>query len=395
MFNILYGLKFNLIGQISVSELLLLISAPFIVKNYLEIKTNESKKILRLYLFLFLAQILLELFVGNKIENSLKSLATTLISFLHFAFITIILLKDFNYIKIILIGIILKILIFPTKYVSDISVIELDNATYVKFFLGSLLCFGYLLIINLRKWSKNKIIISASLLGLVLILLSARNLGLTVLIAAIMMLFLKDKDLNTKALTIRLLVVAFSSYLMYYVYVGLVISGSIGSDSNRNQIVKNENPYNPIYLLMNGRAYTFVGMYAFMDKFWTGHGAWAEDKGYKYHFLLKQFNTSKKENIETFRNHIPSHSVIIGMGTRNGILAFSILLLIIGSILKLGFKSIPHTKDASIKYLLYYSIVFIIWNGTFSPMGQLKNSLPLYFAICMTLFLKEKKHLTN
>ena len=80
LFELGFGIKFNLIGTISISELLLLFYVPlFVLPKVKWDGTNDIKKITVAYALLLCFQILSEFMVGNDLPSALKGLAITVV----------------------------------------------------------------------------------------------------------------------------------------------------------------------------------------------------------------------------------------------------------------------------------------------------------------------------
>lgn len=136
---------------------------------------------------------------------------------------------------------------------------------------------------------------------------------------------------------------------------------------------------NPINLLVMGRTETFVGWVAFMDKPLFGHGAWVKDETGKYQSLMIKFKKSNQSVMGI--GLIPSHSVLIGAGMQNGILAFIFMGSILILFLKNGIKSL--NKNDPYLIIIISFIISIIWIGLFSPVSHFRLTLPLFFAFLL------------
>lgn len=272
---------------------------------------------------------------------------------------------------------------------SSDEIIEGEGAAYLKFFIAPLML-AFLLFLS--RWHTSLVTIIYGLLGLVFVVLGARSSGGVAFIAATIALITihRPKLLSPKRIAIFLSCTALALYPLYVVYVNRVLDGEITS-GNSEQLLRSENPYNPIELLKQGRVDAWAAWQAFMDKPLLGHGAWAYDKTRKYLYLEHEI-TGEKYNKERFMGKdflVPSHSVIINQGSQNGILAFCSILAIffyLARIAILGFSRVPS------KYALLLSAQFFTfwWNAIFSPPSHLRQTFPFLFAIFLTLYIKYK-----
>jgi len=385
-----FCIKFNIVGTISLSELVLIGTSFWYVKKDLFIKYPILKTITWLYIGLLLSQILSEIVIGNIFSNSLKGYAVTIVSYLHFIFLFSLFVKNRKYIIYAIIGILVSNFLFGSQFEGDVSeVVNGEGATFLKFYLAPLIINILLLISILTK--KRIITLLCIFIGLAFMILGARNSGLSIFLTgtiAYSILFILKRKIDKNRLVIMVLITSIVGYGMYIVYVNNVLDGKIVA-GNSSQLKNAKNPYNPVNLLLLGRTETFVGWLAFMDKPFFGHGAWAIDSTGKYRILaFKLIDGTYRESNRI--DLIPCHSVLIGSGMQNGILAFWFMGSIFILIIKIGIKTL--NKNDFYLIINIYSIVFILWNGLFSPVSHFRLSLPLYFAFLMaSYFINEKK----
>jgi len=384
-----FGVTFNIVGTISLSELALIITAFWYVKRDMFIKYPVLKTVTWLYVGLLLSQVISEYMVGNVLSNSLKGFAVTIVSYLHFFFLLRYFVKDRKLIIYAMIGMLAKSLIFGSEFEGDVTeVVEGVGATFLKFYLAPIIINIVLLISIFAK--KRMISYLCIFFGLSFVVLGARSSGLSILLTGLIayfIIFFRNK-INRKKLLMLSLFVSIVSYGLYSVYVNAVLKGKITA-GNSLQLKEAKDPYNPINLLLMGRTETFVGWVAFMDEPLFGHGAWAKDITGKYRILV--FKLKDAIYKEPKLDIIPSHSVLIGAGMQNGILAFLFMGSILIFFIRSGFKSI-NKKDPYLILIISF-IISIIWNGLFSPVSHFRLTLPLFFAfILSTSILIEKRH---
>lgn len=383
LFEIGFGLKLNIVGTISVSEIFLVVGSFVYVRKSLFIYYPEVRKITWLYLGLMFTQIVAELLVGNSLNNSLKGFAVTFISFFHFFFLFQYFIKDRSYIAFAIIGVLARRLIFGTELEADIAgIVSGEGAVFLKFYLAPIL--GYILVLlSIFRGRKNMSILIV-FMGFALVIMGARSTGGLLAVTGLLALVLlyRKQKIKRKSLVSIALVVVILVYGLFTVYVNQVLNGKITS-GNAWQIQRLENPYNPLNLLVMGRTETFVGMVAFIDKFWTGHGAWAEDKSGMYHYLMFEFKNM--DRIVEKYSIIPSHSVLIGAGVQNGIAAFLFMAMILVFFVKRGIKSL--NKNDRFLIITIFFLNQVIWNGLFSPTTHFRSGLPLYFAFLLASYI--------
>lgn len=391
LFELGWGIKFNIVGEISISELFLLVYTPFIIAKIRWQKTKELKAITLAYSALLAAQIFSEVLVSNGLSSSLKGLAITVVSYLHFIFLFYYLTKDKRLILVIILSQIAMKLIFGTSFEDQSAedILAGEAATYLKFYIAPLTILIFLAISVIYRNRNFPILFS--LLGIVFILLGARSSGGMALFAGMVAYLMEHKQLipNKKALVVASVLLLLAGYGFYVYYVNRVLAGEITS-GNSQQLLLCKNPYNPLELLMAGRSEVWVGWQAFMDKFWLGHGAWPYDTTGHYQRLMYTMH-GKRLVADQLSYHflIPSHSVIVGCGMMNGIFAFVAMLYIVFYFFKKGFVSLGFCERKYLLVLAYYEYN-LLWNSLFSPQSHFRQTLPIAFAIILILYLSDR-----
>lgn len=393
LFELGFGVKFNIVGEISISELFLLIYSPFIITRIQWSKAKELKTISIAYLLLLSAQILSEMLVSNGLVSSLKGLAITVVSYFHFIFLFCNLTKSRKLILVLILSQIAMRLLFGTSFEeqSTRDILAGEAAVYLKFYIAPLTILIFLAISVIYKNRSFPILFS--LLGIVFILLGARSSGGMALFAGMVAYLMGHKQLipNKKALLVASVLLLMAGYGFYVYYVNRVLAGEITS-GNSQQLLVCKNPYNPLELLMAGRGEVWVGWQAFMDRFWFGHGAWAYDITGHYQRLMYTLSDnilSLTKDKVSYHFLIPSHSVVVGCGMMNGIFAFLSIIYIIFYFLKRGFITLGFCERKYLLVLAYYEYN-LFWNALFSPQSHFRQTLPIAFAIILILYLSDR-----
>lgn len=370
-----------------------MIYTPFIVSKIRWSKAKGLKKVTIAYILLLTIQIISEVLVGNGLSNSLKGLAITVVSYLHFIFLFYHLTKDKRIILVIILSQIAMNLLFGTSFEEQSAedILAGEAATYLKFYIAPLTILIFLAISVIYKNRSFPILFS--LLGIVFILLGARSSGGMALFAGMVAYLMEYKRLipNKKALLVASVLLLLAGYGFYVYYVNRVLAGEITSGNNQ-QLLVCKNPYNPLELLMAGRSEVWVGWQAFMDRFWFGHGAWAYDTTGHYQRLMYTLSDNilalTKDKV-SYHFLIPSHSVVVGCGMMNGIFAFLSMIYIIFYFLKRGFITLGFCERKYLLVLAYYEYN-LFWNALFSPQSHFRQTLPIAFAIILILYLSDR-----
>lgn len=389
LFELCFGIKINLIGVISPSELFLLVSSFYYIYK-LKISYNKDLTLLtRLYLGLIIIQLITETIIGNEFNNASRGIAVNVISYLHFCFLFYYFKKDRKLVAYAAIGYVLKIIIFGRE-LEETSTLE-DSAFigFLKFSLVPILTYSFIAIACLYRKINMSLIMCIA--GLGLIILGARSGGGIFFISGILNYALSiKKKLHLKNIKAIGIIGLFLLYGCYCSYVQAVKSGEITS-GNTQQLLKTDNPYNPINLLMMGRSEVFVGYVAFTDKPLTGWGAWTKDPNMKYHMLQSSISNSKYNKNNISNDTIPSHSVLIGSAMMNGIFAFILMLNIFFFTIKRAIYILKN-EDIYITAIIILLIDFI-WTMCFSPQSAFRYITPIEiaFILCTYQNIKTKK----
>lgn len=389
LFELGFALKFNIVGTISISEIALLLMAPWFL-----LKVNWRDKdvfmVLTLYLCLFVTQFTSELFIGNTAQNMMKGLAVTVVSFLHFFFLYVFLRRDKSLIFYLVLSMIVSQLIAgPSDIISqnEISMADMSEGVEIamlKFYIAPLVINIALLFSLVSKWKNYCLLFVA--VGILFVVAGARSSGLLMFITGLVAfwaekipsLFSGKKALYTFGS------LAVFGYSIYCLYAYAVVSGMLSS-GNSDQLLRCDNPYNPLELMIRGRAEVWVGWQAFMEQPVFGHGSWATDNTGHYIDLMQKAQNYVAAPLNEMSFLIPSHSVIVGIAMSNGLLPFLTVTALIMMFVRYGFSAIRHTPN-KYKVILVFFLFDIIWTAMFSPISHFRLTIPVEAAVIFALY---------
>ena len=378
LFEIGFGIRLHLIGVISPSELFLLLSCPYYFSRLRIYYNRGLYKLSLLYLGLISVQIITEYWVGNSFNNAARGIAVSVVSYFHVLFLYFYFIKSRSLIVYALIGIIIRLAIFGNDF-SDIEIGDREFLGLLKFRIVPIVTHILILLAVLKPTLNFTPILC--ICGILLIILGARSGGGILFVAGLVNYFLTIRHkFQFKNLRLILAIGCIFLYGCYCIYVQEVLKGNIKS-GNSEQLLKVNDPYNPIYLLMTGRSETFVGFIAFTDKPLTGWGAWTNDPQMKYHRLQAKFSKRKYNASYQPKKVIPSHSVLIGSGMMNGIFAFIFMLCIFIFCLKRAY--IVLKTDDLYKTAILILFIDFIWVMMFSPQSSFRYITPLEIAFIL------------
>lgn len=378
----LNSIRFNIGGDIGIGELCMII---YMGIHFHEIIRYPLIRMLgKLYLTLLGAQLFSELFVTNGLNDSIRGLMVTAMSFCHLSFLIYFFIKDFRIIIFGLLGAGVSILLLPTELdelTTFESIIDGEDAVYVKMRLAPAL--GYILS-AIAIFVKNKLsIVLFILIGIGLIIGGARNGGMTFVLAALCALLLFNKKRKIKLSKIKIIFFIGVSYIAYILYVEGVQSGGFSSGNNY-RVLDLQNPYNPLELLYKNRTEFFVGLHAFIDNFFLGMGAWAKDETGQYWKLLHKLSNDDSGFIGIW---IPVHSVLMGWGVYNGVLAFIAGIKIVIIVLKKFILIVKSSLYNNYRVPICYMFIAFMWNLLFSPSSHFRMFLPIYMAVIFSIYV--------
>lgn len=382
--ELMFLFKFNIGGEISIGEIILILW--FFLYYHKLRRVLYWSHFFRLYILLLVSQIISELFVSNGINDSLRGIMVTIVSFFHLSFLLYFTHRDKRKLLFAFVGAALSVLL--TKFDTDISVNMIESgeaAAYVKMRIAPVA--GYVLMTISVFLSKRINLFLFTTIGGVIILLGARSGGMFIVVSGIFGYYLSSgKKISIKSKMPVFLVAVLLLYVGYYYYASAVLEGRITSGNNE-QILMMQNPYNPFELLYVGRGEFFVGIQAFMDRFWLGFGAWAKDTTGYYWKLLHEMKGIEKDWHGVW---LPVHSVWIGWGVYNGILCFIAGTRIVQFILKKSLLMFEHNLyDNKYMSCIAYCMISFIWNLLFSPPSHFRYTLPILM-VGLLMFKKEK-----
>lgn len=389
---ILLGYRINLVGSISLTELYVILQIPTLCKWMNNLHFSDLKKLRNMFIMLLFSQIFSEFLLRNSWQNAVKGLMITIMTFfIILFFMREIIAKRVSLITIPL-GMMLSLLIFGDQFGYAESG---DGNVFFKFYIVPLIMNGACIIFLLnKKWINKNIVLIFLGASMFMMIGGSRTGGFTMLLSLMLYLAAKQyKQLSwSKFLKVLVPLLIVGELFYAFIYVPKVKSGEWGSEQNRTQMATIDYSRNGLMLIMAARHDFFVSLVAFMDKPLLGHGAWAKDETLKYALLsaeLADEDERKVINNVDYQGYplVPIHSILVGMGTRNGILAFLLFFSIFVFVYKRAF-SLLLSKPYALPYVCYL-IIASIQAVLFSPPAILKGNIAVMWAILMALYYFE------
>lgn len=380
------NVRIDLIGSISLTELFVLTQIPHLLR-WLNVQGKRIPNLHDISIGFYLligVQIFAEFMVQNTIINALKGVSVTFMAFFLMLFFLEKLVRNISLIIWIPICRILGLIIFGDQF----GFSEQGDDTYFKFYIAPITVSSvYVIVLTKWKWIQRYLFLLLFSTSIFIIIGGARSLGFSMFFTTFaLLLYDKYKTIKFKRILPGMIVIVIIVQLfLSLVYMSKVKRGEWGTTQNRTQFEKINWNSNIFMILLSARTDFFVSTIAFLDKPLWGHGSWAIDYTGKYHLLqLRMLDDKSKVKTETLKL-IPCHSVVMGKGVSNGIIAFVVFLWIFIKVYKLGLKGLSSRESPYNVYLLW-TIISSFQLLLFGPPAVLKNNGSIAFAVMLALF---------
>lgn len=371
----------NIGGEVSPSFLFIVATSPFWIRNLNFKKKTAFRYVLSLLLALLAVQAIWALFAETPILYQIKGILIVVSGIFYFLYYYMVYSNTRDVLRWAVLGSFLASFVFIN---------ELANVAGGEFGMWKFQIMPRLVtlctLIYLWGCRYRAVVINSPLMfifiGSLGLATGARSCGLAPFLAGTIAYVLQFKErINLNKVKSYLLVGSCLLYVAYAaLYVPNVLNGNI-SGGNTDQLKAMDNPYNPLGLLMIGRADSIVPFLAFLDKPLTGWGYFTPDPDLKYHIMVLNMHAEDEVFQEIEKTiPIPGHSGWGYIACSYGILGFLICLFLVKKVLSCLFQSlVVHDR-----YLLYrISVAFgFMWNFLFSPLAHFKT-LPASMAIVL------------
>ncbi|WP_119080307.1 hypothetical protein [Chitinophaga alhagiae] len=383
LYSLLSTVNISFVGSMRVSEVLVMLWAPFVYDRRDFTTYPYLRKIVMALLLLLFFQVVTDIVVGTAPADYFRGWASILVSLLSF----IVLFKLFNSYEGILlyVGMVMLRNIFYTDDIVD------SDMSYFKFKMVPILSsLVYLLCAYFYRRGNIKAVLGV-LLGYALTCVSfdSRSTAVVFFISAIIIYFFNSGLVITRAKLIVFSILAAGFFQVAYIfYVDAVLANDFGGEHARAQLQRLENPYNPFELLMTGRGETFAAATAIADAPVFGHGSWAKDHTLKYYQILLMFHDEELNLEKAYAKDqlIPSHSILMGAWINCGVGGFLAVALLFGLLMKVGFYMIRNAQEVALYPVIVLMTIGLIWTFAFSPFQHLRFSVPATGAILLSTY---------
>lgn len=376
-------INFALVGQILLSEIFSFLYIIYNINLFKKIKNNIVFKIVIFSLIgLLFFQIVSDVLNSSSFHNYIRGWSVIIFSIISIIALTILLYNNLNYIIIFLLCLSISNIIYSDSDLNFGLIYENTNFFKIKYvpFFNPLALIIYFL---LYKNNFNSLrLLFLFIYSILCIYFDARSNGF-IFLTTTLFIYLYEKKIKLN--TIRIFYITFILYIFFVVYSFLVSERVINGSNSISQFSKMENKYNPFELLYYGRSEIPVLFSSIIDKPLFGHGSWGEDKYGKYSYELSYITKSPRI---FFSNYIRAHSILFGYFAYAGLFAFLILLNLFFRLFKYSYNLvISKNVDESIKHIIIFYTILMIWHMLFSPIGTLRYDFVYFSSILISIHL--------
>jgi hypothetical protein len=391
IFATLSAFTIKITGTFYFSEIFALLFLPFVQPLRAIGKYRSLRLIVFGYVLILLGLIISDFINKTQINDWSRGWLSVIIAINTTIFLVSVISKNHKSIITLILFMFFSMLIFGNaSYALRGNELELSLASALNednFFKIRFIPFLVpLLMIFMIYFAKKSLFINYIILFSFLILFlyfDARSVSIMILLT-ILGIYIKSKKIKfnfIKSIPI-ILMLAIIGQIFYSVYVYYSINSN-SSGHNATQLEAIDNPYNPFYLLVQGRTETFVALKAISDKPIFGFGSWARDPSGIYIEeveILKNSNANVKyDEID----YIPSHSVILGYWLWGGILSFIGSLLILREVVITGIKAV--NAPSIFSTCIIFIVSGFLWDMLFSPIGSIRIGFPQAISIIIVI----------
>lgn len=393
----------TVVGQLYVSEIILLIIFPFLLLQKRPILKNKWVKLIIIFGYLWLfSQVITDLIRTTPADDTARGLASIIVFIIAFLSLFLIISGEFDRIKIYLLGVCVggffRQFLQPSLYFSSEP---------WKFGYGPVITLLVLLIIISVKpkgFIKSVFpIIILFCLGGISFYLNARSIGAFVMMTAFVMLIDRSKFFgnslnnghNSGSIVIICLLLVGFSFGLINIYGRIAENGWLGVSAKQKY---EQQSSGSLGLLLGGRVEILSSIQAVLDSPIIGHGSWATDKKYlMYLYDLRELGYDISRDQIEYRlaqsDLIPTHSHLFQNWVWAGVLGASFWVMILVLVLKSFILNLRYPN--SLYIIVMYFTFASIWDIFFSPFGSFMRMewvlRLIIFITSISLFSFEKK----
>jgi len=382
--GLLSAYSFHLVGEVYISELLLLIVFGMMLKKHgIKLKEPFAKNILFFLLLWFIGQELTDMIRGTDLHDAMRGVAAIFFLAVDFCAVYMLVGNETKRIYIFLVA----------AALSQISIYFIHPSDYA---IGEPWKFGYgsptiiLVFVALTILMKKRMITSLGvlcvlfILGLLSIYLNSRTMGGQVILAGLLFFFSRRKVFYQFFLR-TLSPVKIASMMMIFLVLIFGILKTYQWVGDNDVLPKNSQekydatkqtfsgPLGMLGFILAGRHEFLASTQAVYDSPIIGHGSWAKDM--KYRLFLYQMNAdlgtdfsdARLDNMVSRSELIPAHSHIMQAWVWAGILGAVFWFVVLKITITTLIQSIRYQHEMTL--LIIFTSMNVLWDVIFSPFG--------------------------
>lgn len=406
LYSLFSQLKIKVVGELPVGEIIGLLSllSGKKTKNIF-IQLPDIKYLFVAFTVLVISQIGSDLINGTLFLSSIRGWANLSLGFAMILFLASTLVENPKLILLLLIGQILSLLLFYW----NIPEVNEKIGGFYKYIItpvinNSLLVFSWFLIkkyLSLGVWCAS---LSFFIYGICGLILDTRSNGMIFIMLSLLLPLFYNVIISYKTLLIGVFALVLLSISAMSLYTYSVLNHTIINKRVERQLRLANNPYNPLEVLLIGRAETYAALQAIKEKPFIGYGSWPGDPQGRFtrqSYKIRGYESYVKSgNLDLTKQTIPSHSVLFGVWLCSGILGFAAILFIMLFFLKKGFLALSRLNHTPYLPLILFFILDGVWIFFFSPLRHIRASLPILISFILVVSthrfsLESSKSLVN
>ena len=403
--------QINIGGKIGLSELAMVLLSPFLfLKAYRILSSDKVLYFFVLILLWLLGAIFIDIRTGNYLNFMMRGLAVPITVFGSTLSIYILLRKNPENLKWILLGMaisgVVSVFVFQRGRSGDIAseygmVAGVQSVVgYKLFWVTQAIAWLTLPITGwYNKINKIYILIAMPFLCGFALYEGGRSLFMTLLSSLLLLLVAgrsrKSIEFVRRHFVAVLVIIFAAAVAGKFLYQYASQNGYLGAAEERKYRQQTSQGDSAIKMLMAGRSDFFIGLLAALDAPLCGHGSVALDtKGYVADFLRDYGDSEDYYNVlkmwdENKYNIIPAHSHIICYWMWHGIFALAFWV----AVLVLVIKTISKRVDVIPAYYGYLVVMMpgYLWDYFFSPFDHRVYEATLFAVMLLISKISRKR----
>ena len=335
-------LQVNVGGKLGISELIMVIMAPFVfLKNLHVFRQDGSLYFLNLIILWFIGALFVDIYTHNNLRLTLRGIAVPIATFSNVTCLYIVLRKDMRNLKWFLLGSAISgtlcIFVFQNGGAGEVA-----QAQGIEAGIHAVMDYKLFWFDQIRTWltlpiigwylivPKFYTICAMSFVSVFGLIVGGRSSFIVAALSVVFFLIAGKTRLSMmfikKHLLTIVICIGITGLVGKGVYKYAATHGFMGEEEQSKYEAQTKKGSGIMSLLVSGRGSTFIGLSAIMDKPFIGHGSVPIDNhGYALEFISKYGDESDVRQIKRSYDRfgakiIPSHSHIVTYWLWHGVL---------------------------------------------------------------------------